>query len=71
MTGFERPRRSYYLDDLRGVRPGDVVICKCDMAGNFTPGRRYRVGPGFTLNDDKGHEVIPSARFTYPEGDHA
>lgn len=64
MTGSQRPKRSYYLDDMV-VDEGDKVICKCSMGGNFTPGKIYQVYPDLTLMDDSGKVVVPSDRFIY------
>lgn len=65
MTGFDRPGRSFYLDDM-GLTTGAIVVCKCDTgAGAFTPGKRYQVHPAGRLKDDRGNLIVPSARFTY------
>jgi hypothetical protein len=65
MTGFPRPGRSYYLDDMN-VTVGDRVICKCAMdMSPFTPGQSYQVLPGCMLKSDDGDHIAPSARFNY------
>jgi hypothetical protein len=65
MTGYPRPRRSYYLDDM-DLKPGDKVQCKCSMGQpEWTPGAVYTVLPDGYLTDNTGSKVIPSARFTY------
>lgn len=64
-TGFVRPGRSFYLDDMV-VSPGDTVVCKADITGQgFTPGHPYRVLPDGALLDNFGQAVRPSARFCY------
>lgn len=63
MTGFPRPGRSYYLDDLN-LAVGALVKCVCDLVGdNFTQNKVYTVQENGQLRDDKGHLVVPSARF--------
>lgn len=65
MTGFQRPGRSYYLDDMNVVA-GDYVKCKCACGQYaFTPGQEYKVYFGGILMNDLGVFVVPSARFTY------
>lgn len=68
-TGFARPGRSFYLDDM-DVRAGDRVVCRSDLTGGaFTPGRAYTVNADRTLTDNTGTPVFPSGRFTYaPDG---
>lgn len=64
-TGFPRPCRSFYLDDMT-VTGGDIVVCRSDLTGTaFTSGRSYIVNADGTLTDDHGVRVYPSARFTY------
>ena len=66
MTGYPRPKRSFYLDYM-GLPAGAVVRCKCSM-GNpaFTAGWLYLVREGGQLQDNTGALVIPSARFIHP-----
>lgn len=65
MTGYDRPKRSYYLDDME-VKAGDLVLCKCNMGMlAFTPGLLYIVQHGKQLINDLGELVKPSARFMY------
>lgn len=65
MTGFDRPFRSYYLDDMTVV-VDDIIICKCNCGVYlFTPGVGYKVQPGKKVYDDNGDLVVPSCRFTY------
>lgn len=66
MTGFDRPNRSYYLEDL-DVNETDKVQCHCTCdATNFTPKWLYQVyifDDIKMLIDDLGNLVVPSARF--------
>lgn len=65
MTGFPRPHRSYYLDDM-DVTEGSLVRCKCACDNpNFTAGWLYMVREGGTIMDNTGAKVVPSVRFTY------
>lgn len=67
MTGFERPNRSFYLDDME-VTEGETVMClSCIASESFTEGKAYVVHKGKTLMTDQGNMVKPSARFTYLE----
>lgn len=63
MTGFPRPGRSFYLDDLN-LSVGSLVKCVCDLVGNnFTPNHIYTVEENGQLRDDTGRLTVPSARF--------
>ena len=67
MTGFDRPNRSYYLDDME-VSLGDIVVCSC---AGMVPDEQYTVGKEYFVHDnkqifnDKGDLVRPSVRFKY------
>lgn len=70
ITGFARPNRSYYLDDMVLV-PGDLVVCRSDLTGvGFTANKAYVVREDGTVVDDLGETVRPSARFTYAPTPH-
>lgn len=65
MTGFHRPNRSFYLDDM-DVVAGQQVICRSSIGSpQFTAGKAYPVQPDGSLIDDTGFPVYPSARFTH------